>query len=183
MSIGSGTRADIVTLVGNMTNITEHDDSRDLARTNAQRSVSWLVAAIEVSTTTSENITHDLGTQRVTGQDKLGVGAFFAISTDLGNTGRRTIGGLGAVTLGAHEHDVLIVAAGKTVTGGISNSSYTTWVFLAVSTGQEEMDIGTRVALLQSDDCGHGDRDGEEGEHCGREEHVCWLKCCWKENE
>jgi hypothetical protein len=50
-----------------VTNITEHNNSRDLAATNTQRRISWLIAAIKVSTTSAKDITNDLRSQGVTG--------------------------------------------------------------------------------------------------------------------
>jgi len=75
-----------------------------------------------------------------------------AVGSNLGDTGRRTIGSLVTVILGAHELDVLVVAAGKAIADSVTDSSDTTRVGLAITTRKEEMHICACISLLEPDD-------------------------------
>lgn len=145
MTIVTGSRTIVVTLVCDVTNITEHEDSSNVTcgACACQSGAGSLLAVIEISTTTAQHISYDHSSERVTSQDEFRVRARGSICSNLLVTGIHSVGCLRAVILVAVEHDILVIAAGQTRADGIRDSSYTTWIWLSISTGEEEMNIVT----------------------------------------
>jgi len=53
LSIITGTRTNIVTLVGNVADVTEEENGSNLTSTNTQSTISSLITSVKASTTTT----------------------------------------------------------------------------------------------------------------------------------
>jgi hypothetical protein len=129
----------VVGLVGGVSGVTEGGNSNDLL---AELRVDIKVgrgnghAVLEESTaSTTEDVTNDLGTLRVTADNQLGVGAASAVGVELSDTvGNTLIDGLAVRSLnGVVEKDILVIAVLKAVADSVYELALTTGVGLVVA--------------------------------------------------
>jgi len=108
-----------------------------------------LDASVEVTSSTTQHIAHHMCTERVTTKNQLRVRAARCVGSDLRDTVRCTVRDLVTVILAAGEHDVFVVAIGKTGTDRTGQITHSSWIGLAIASCQKQMDIRTwRLALL-----------------------------------
>jgi hypothetical protein len=136
-----GAVEDIVGLVGNVSGVTEDGNSLELVA-RAGRGIKTGVGATAFVRTTKD-ITSNVGTLRVTGQDKLGGRALLSIGGHLVDTVSVALldGGAVVTAIGVVELDILIIARVKTVANGTSELALTTRVRLVPALGEEDVDV------------------------------------------
>lgn len=129
----------VVGLVGGVSGVTEGGNGNDLL---AELRVDIKVrrgnghAVLEESTaSTTEDVANNLGTLRVTADDKLGVGAASAVGVELSDTvGNTLIDRLAVRSLNrVVEKDILVIAVLKAVADGVYELALTTGVGLVVA--------------------------------------------------
>lgn len=136
-----GAVKDIVWLVGNVSGVTEDGDGLELVA-RAGRGVKTGVGAA-ASVRTTKDVSSNVGTLRVTGQDKLGGRALLSIGGHLVDAVGVALLDSGAVVtaIGVVELNVLVIARVKTVADGTSELALTTRVRLVPALGEEDVDV------------------------------------------
>jgi hypothetical protein len=128
-----------------------------------------LDTSIEGFTTTSaEDVSSDLASLRVTGEDELRIGAPLGIGRHLDVAGNGAIvGGLaGEVGVECRVDEVFVAAAGHTITGRRHELALSTRVRLIVTTREKEMNVVAFHACLCCDDASEReDGNGYQGKH------------------
>ena len=125
-----GTAEVVVRLVGNVSVVTEEEDGTELVA-RAGRGVKTGVGA-SADVRASEDISSNVGTLRVTGQDKLGARALLSVGGHLVDAVGVALLDSGAVVaaIGVVEKDILVVARFETVADGSGKLALTTRVRL-----------------------------------------------------
>jgi len=139
------------------------------ARLGVDGRVGVLLASTKVAATSTEDITNDLSTLRVAGDDQGSVGAGLVVGGHGADAhAGAVVEGIAAGSGGVVVLDVLDAAGVELCADGIGQGALTAGVRLVVAAEDEDAQAGAVVALLE----GHGgggregavEGDGEEGD-------------------
>jgi hypothetical protein len=134
-----GTAEDIVGLVGNVSVVTEEEDSTELVTRAGRRVKTGVGASTDVGST--KNISGNVGTLRVTSQDELGARALLSVGSHLVDTVGIALLDSSAVVAAVSvvEEDILVVTRIKTIADGSSKLALTTRVRFVPSLAEEDV--------------------------------------------
>lgn len=173
----------VVGLVGSVSGVTEGKNSDDLL---AELRVDIKVgrgnghAVLEESTaSTTDDVSDNLGTLRVTADNQLGVGTASAVGVELSDTVGNTL--VDRLAVGCFnrvvEEDIFVVAVLKTIADGVDELALTTGIGLVVSLGEEDVYVTARRLSsleLRKRGSNRGLRNGK-GNSGGGNTHICCI--------